>query len=253
MGSTDVISSILRASEILKCLSEGIGKISEISRKLQYNKATVHRVLKSLEKIGYAAQDPFTRQYYLGPKLHNLTSNPLNVHQFLIQCAREEMFHLRDIINETVSLQIPQGATSVSVETVETKQSIRLFMKKGSSTPIYTGAVGKVLLSQFDDEELSTILEKIELNPVTKHTITDEDVLLKDLVKARKEGYALTFEEYTEGAGALAVPIKNYTCPVALWIAGPRERIKENYTNLLVHLKNSAATISKKLDKTVYA
>lgn len=247
------MSSIQKTSEIFQCLSDGIGKISDISKKLTYSKSTIHNILKSLENVGYAVQDPITRQYSLGPKLFNLTANPLNVHQGLIQCAREEMVNLRDIIKETAALQIPLGSQSITVELVETKQTIRMFMKKGGFHPIYMSAVGKILLSQLDDEEVRSLLENIEIKPVTNKTITDKNLLFEDLLKARHEGYSFTVGEYQEGAAAVAVPIKNYTCPVALWVAGPEERIVKVRVNILGHLRNSAKEISKNLEKVFEA
>lgn len=251
MENKSTMSSLYKASQILQCLSNGIGKITDISKKLQYSKSAIHKILKSLVNIGYAIQDPATRQYSLGPILFNLTANPLNVHQGLIQCAREEMINLRDILKETVALQIPMGLQTLTVEAVETNQSIRLFMKQGAFLPIYTGALGIVLLSQLDDDGVKTLLGNIQLKPITSKTITDKDLMLEHILKARQEGYSFTAGEYQEGAAAVAVPIKNYTCPVALWAAGPEERIKKNHLNILEHLRNGAKKISKRLEMVI--
>jgi len=74
-----------------------MGKITEISKKLQLEKGMVHRILKTLENNGLAAQDPVTRKYYLGPLIQSLADNPLMVHQILIQIARAEMEKLKNI------------------------------------------------------------------------------------------------------------------------------------------------------------
>ena len=70
------ISSIARAVEILKCLSDGSSKLTDISKKLSVNKATVDWILKTLENTGFATQDPVTRRYYFGPQIQSSLPTP---------------------------------------------------------------------------------------------------------------------------------------------------------------------------------
>ena len=57
------VNSVLRGAEILKCLSEGIDRITDISGKLQLAKGTVHRLLKTLEISKLVREDPATHRY----------------------------------------------------------------------------------------------------------------------------------------------------------------------------------------------
>ncbi|MBW1802194.1 MAG: IclR family transcriptional regulator [Deltaproteobacteria bacterium] len=249
MISQKEISSIVRASGILECLSGGIGKITDISKKLQFNKSSIHRILKTLETTGLAAQDPVTRQYYLGPFLQTLASNPLAVHQILIHCAHDQLEYLRDLSGETVGIQIRQGSQRMIIDEAECRQEMKYYRGKGHSSYIHAGASGKVLLSELDDKQWKHFLNTIELVPVGPQTITDKTMLLQELKKIRKQGYATSIDETFEGAVAIAVPIKNYMCPVALGAVGPENRFRKKMMPLLNEFKKSADTISNKLKK----
>src|SRR4030065_2675636 len=63
-----LINSILRASNILKCLSgdKTHFKISEIARQLRLDRSTTYRILLSLEECGLVEKDQKTGEYSLG-------------------------------------------------------------------------------------------------------------------------------------------------------------------------------------------
>ncbi|MBW1916374.1 MAG: IclR family transcriptional regulator [Deltaproteobacteria bacterium] len=248
MASPKEINSIIKGANVLKCLFDGVGKIVDISRNLDYNQATVYRILKSLEKVGFATQDPLTRQYFPGPHIQSLASNPLQVHQMLIRSAREDMESLRDKINESVSLEMARGSQRVTVQVVEANQEIRYFCENGHVMPIYSSAAGKILLTQFEPNKLKPLLKRIYNQPdAITRTIGSKESLFNELKKIKRQGYSITIGEDHEGCAMIAVPIKNYPQPVSLGVAGPEERIKIKKTKILRHIKGHAANISDRL------
>lgn len=244
---TPPINSIIKASEILKCLCEGIYRIADIARKLGYNQPTVYKVLKSLEMVGFANQDKLTRQYFPGPLIQQLATSPMKVHQNLIFSSSDEMEKLRDITNETVSLWIAQGSTRININMFESKHTIVHIPRLGGIAPIYAGAAGKILLSQLEVKYVEALLQKIELKPVTSTTPTDKESLLLELDEIRKQGYSWTAGETYKGASAVAVKVEYTAYPVALMVAGPEDRMKENKGFLIGQIKECSASISSKL------
>lgn len=241
------INSIVIASEVLKCLCDGTYRIADIVRKRGYNKSTVHKVLKSLEIVGFVTQDKLTRQYFPGPQFQRLTLSPVKIHQALIFQASENMEKLRDVTNETVSLWISQGASRINIHMFESNHIVGHIPKLGDVAPIYSGAAGKVLLSETDDKDLQTLLNKIILNPVISTISASKDSLLKELDKIRNQGYAWSTGETFKGISAIAVRIKYSACPVALLVAGPEVRMKEMETFLIDKIIECSASISSKL------
>ena len=247
MAESQIINAIVRGSDVLQCLSEGIDRIADISQKLNLSKSTTHRLLKTLEVTGLAVQDPLRRRYCLGPRILQLASNPIIAHQNLIICAIEEMERLRDLTGETVGLQIPNGKTRIILEEILSSQQIKFFGGKGYSGCIYTGAAGKILLSQFEVNELKRLLANIELLPVGPNTITNEKALLEEINTIRMQGFATSLSENTPGGAAIAVPVKNYVCPVALGLIGPESRFLEIRMSFLPQMLKGAKNISAKL------
>lgn len=241
------VNSVVRAGQILHCLSSGINRVSKISENLQLSISTIHRLLKTLESIGFAIQDPSNNTYHLGPSIFRLSRNLTTSHQFLISIALKYMEQLRELSGETVSLTIRQGLQRVQLEEFPSKRELKVAVGSVFAVPIYAGSASKVLLSELDERELNGILQKIELSSVGPNTITDKDILLRELEKARKQGYSTSHGEVIKGAASISIPIRDYFCPAALSVIGPEDRFLPKMITILEELKNSAMLISSKL------
>src|SRR5207247_1560654 len=60
-----------------------------------------------------------------------------------------------------------------------------------------------------DDEWLEGYLERVELRLYTARTIVDAGTLREELLRVRRQGWALVDEEFEEGLRALAAPIRD--------------------------------------------
>ena len=250
MASQKIVNSIKKAAEILKILSIGTDRITDLSNKLHVNKSTTHRLLKSLETSGLVTRDPVTRRYYLGPLIFELASQPIVAHQNLIVCAFEEMRYLRDFSRETVALYIPIGLERICIEELQSFEKIRFTIGKGSVAPLHVGSSSKVLLSQLEDNDLHRLVNHLNMYPLGPKTVTNKTVLLKEVEKVKKQGYATSSSELIKGGSSICVPIKGYVCPVALSVLGPENRLTLNaMVRVLEKMKESATRISKRLRK----
>lgn len=249
MAFPKVVNSIVRAIDILKCVSEGTDTIRDICNETHLSKSTVYRFLRTLEATRLIAQDPITRRYYLGPLILNLASNPLIAHRNLIMNAFAGMKYLRDISGETVLLHIRVGLERKCLEELESLQNIKFTAGKGVTAPIYLGSAGKILLCEMKDDELEILLRNIQLRPVGPHTITDKGELLRELQKAREQGFSTSYGERLADAIGISVPIKNYVCPVALSILGPANRIRPRMADLVKETKQVGREISGKISE----
>jgi DNA-binding IclR family transcriptional regulator len=247
MGAKKKINSVANAAEILKCLSGGIEKVSDISRKLDINKATVYKILVTLKSQGLATQDPVSRKYFLGPTIQSLAFNSYSVHQVLIQCAHQALEKISDISGETVGLQIRQDVRRLVLDEVMSSNEVLFYRGIGHSAPIYAGAAGKLLLSELDKNDLNKLLKVLDLIPVGPKSISDKVILIEELDKIKKNGYATSISETFDGAAAIAVPVKEYICPIALAVIGPVSRFEDKMTSMLKMLYKSSEEISRKL------
>jgi IclR family pca regulon transcriptional regulator len=77
----------------------------------------------------------------------------------------------------------------------------------GTRLPAYATSMGRVLLAALPDDELSDRLARIDMLPLSAHTITDPDALRAVLERVRSQGWAAVDQELEEGLRSLAVPI----------------------------------------------
>lgn len=242
-----MVNSVVRALDVLKSIDDGLKALTDISSSLNLNKTTTYRLLKTLEISGFVIQDPLTKHYYLGPSVVRLASNLTIAHQKLIVYAFDDMKYLRDLSGETVALWIIVGAQRTILEELASTHNIRFTLGKGFFAPLHIGTGGKILLSELPESERQMILNGTKL-VTRKNEIIDKEALLNELKKIKEQGYVITFDETIEGSGGISIPIKNYVCPAALSIFGPKERFKKDVImGFLKDFKESADRISRKL------
>jgi IclR family pca regulon transcriptional regulator len=81
----------------------------------------------------------------------------------------------------------------------------------GVQAPLYAGAASKVLLAGMEDDEIEAYLGRTDLTAFQESTITDRNVLWREIRSIRKRGFAESKGELFAGGGALAAPIKDFS------------------------------------------
>ncbi len=241
------IRSIARSAKILVCLSMGINTLSEISNHCHYSMPTVYRLLRALEKSGFARKDPVTKKHYVGTLIDKIHSFPQVTHQQLIACSIEEMQRIAEISGETINLTVRLGIEYLPVYSIESKNDLRIHEEIKTLTPLFVGPTARVLLSQSSDKELEKLLKYIKLEKITENTIIDKTVFLLKIKEAREQGYSISYGEKVPGALGIAAPIKNYHLPASLSILGPEYRLRERVSEMVKELIASTNRISKNI------
>jgi DNA-binding IclR family transcriptional regulator len=137
----------------------------------------------------------------------------------------------------------------VYIDKTESTSSITLKTRIGTRKEMYCTGVGKIYLAYMSDEKKETILAKV-LEKKTENTITDSDLLNKELEDIRKKGFAFDNEEFEIGICCVAVPVfdKNKNVISAVSLTGPVFRIKKLDLSIVADsLKEAADNISKNL------
>lgn len=247
MPKENTSTTVSRTIEILICLAKGMDRIADICEHLGFNKSTVHRLLKGLESGGFVIRDPANRHYYLSPFFVDLATKPLTAHKMLTISAASEMDRLRELSQETVLLHIPLGLNRICLSEFVSMQDIKYTAGIGKIAPLYVGSAGKLLLSELSQRELQVILKNLEMEPVGPNTITNKDILVKELDKVREQGHAVSMGERLTHSASISVSVKNYICPVSLSILGPEDRFKPHLLGTLPAMREAAENISQKL------
>lgn len=102
---------------------------------------------------------------------------------------------------------------------------MRMFTEVGRRVPAHCTGVGKALLSQLPEHEVLALIARTGLPAQTPHTITDPQLLLKELRRIRRMGYALDDAEQESGVRCIAVALPDAPTLLAISISGPLARL----------------------------
>jgi DNA-binding IclR family transcriptional regulator len=241
--------SIAHATSVLVCIGNDVHALTDIARECNLGKSTVHRVLKLLEQSRLVVQDTINRRYYLGPLLTRLTSNPVTTHEYLIMHAHDEMRHLCEVSEETISLDIMIGVQAYLLHEVASQHSLKVSQENQIPGPLLAGASFKVLLSMINDKQLKVALDGLTITKQTERTITDKEELMAQIKETRQQGYAVSRGEWIGGVTCISVPVFKYSLPLSLSAVGPENRIKEREKTVIKELKASAARIAENITR----
>lgn len=204
--------------------------LTDLSRRLELNKSTVHRLLTSLMYLGYVKQDTETGKYSLSFKILSL-SNRLLEKMDILDTVRPILRQISSETGETVHFVQIDGTDAVYICKEEsTLNSVRMVSKVGNRIPLYCSGVGKAIMADLPEEKVKQIWNASEIKGYTPHTITDYDTLLDCLKQIRRQGYALDDEENELGVRCIAVSLSDYSgiYRYAMSITAPVTRMSDS-------------------------
>lgn len=230
MSEKNPIQSAERIFEILEYLAEhGVCSLTEIGTALSLSKSTTHRLLHSLCMMGYVTKDSFSGRYTLTFKILEIAGHVLDRIDVLA-VAHRYIDRLMKQVHETVHFVQREGNHIVYVDKVESDaSSIRMVSRIGLRMPMYCTGVGKAMLAQMTEREVREIWESTPIEKCTENTITDLDVLLRELAEIRLRGYAIDNEENEIGVRCIAACVQDYTghADAAFSISAPAARMPD--------------------------
>ncbi len=242
-------NTVERTLSILETVAHSTNGLtnSDISRRLKIPKSSASYILRVLEKRGYLLRETDSGKYRLGLKLMSLTRE-VSTHMDVREVARPIMEDFVKRTNLSTHLAVLDNGRAVYVEKVENQNSfIKMDIWVGHRLPIHSTAIGKVLVSQMPEPEVSTILELRGMEKKTAKTITNQKKFLKELDNVRKFGFAVDNEENSFDVRCVASPIYNSEGRIiaALGTSDTIIRLDETKLPKIVELvKNAALKIS---------
>jgi IclR family KDG regulon transcriptional repressor len=241
-----VVAKTFSVLETLAETKSGAG-ISELSRKLKQPKATVFRILYTLQELGYAQKQPSAESYRLTDRIEELAGGRMKV--ALKRVARPGMERLLGRFEQTVNLAIfDPGLSQVQyLEMLEGLRSIRMAATVNTYAPLHCTAVGKSILALLDPMAVDRILTRNPPAKLTPKTITSIPTLLSHLRKVRERGYAVDNEETEMGARCVAAPIfdSRGTPFAAISVSGPVSHMRNSQLDqVAIAVRRECARIS---------
>jgi DNA-binding IclR family transcriptional regulator len=223
------VKSLEKALIILRLMIEERQPLSltEIGKKLNFGKGTVHRILATLRSQQFVRQDPKTLKYGLGFMAAEM-STAVNAEDYIVKIIKPHLKKLSESCSEAISAAVLEGSEIRYIARFESSEPLRVSIGEGTRFPAHCTATGKVLLSALSNEQLEEMYDgRGNILTLTKKSIGSFTCLLKELKRVRKENLALDFEEALVGVNCVARPIfdsKNKIL-MAISISGPVSRM----------------------------
>lgn len=253
-----VVKSAARAIEVLELLvdqPEGL-TLLEIAEELGLAKSSAHGLVATLlgRNVLRLTQDGRRSVYRLGHRIFEIGQAYAQTTD-LLRDGQQAVQELSASCRETAHLAVLDGNFVVYLAKHEGIHAMRMVSAVGKRFSAHGTGVGKVLLAGLGDAEVARrFVAPGAMTPLTPHTVTDVERLLKDLADVRATGIAHEHEESTEGVGCVAAPVYDATGLVAgLSVSVPVGRFPlEREVEFAEHVRDTAARLSVRLGAGAY-
>jgi DNA-binding IclR family transcriptional regulator len=165
--------------------------------------STVYRHLGVLKRWGFVAEGERDGTYEPGPTSLQLGWGGQTSQ--LVKTAHDELQRLVDSTGESAGLMVTVNDKLVCLDLVESPQSLRCSVRRGSSLPLVRGASAKAQLAFLPPRERKAVLDR-HFGPADT---AKREALERELAAIRDAGYAVSEGEVDWGVWGVSVPLRN--------------------------------------------
>jgi IclR family transcriptional regulator, KDG regulon repressor len=223
----------LRVVEALDAAGAPRG-VTELTRDVSSNKATVHRILATLAHHAYVVQDPETSRYRIGPRLQRF-GRP-GVSRFdLPEASRPFLVELRDLSLENIHLAVLDEGDAIYIAKEAGLHAVQVVSSVGARCPAHCVATGKALLAWANPELHDQLLGQ-GLAHYTPATHSSPESFRREMARIRAQGYAVNAGEWRQEVRGIAAPVfdANRTPIAAIGLCAPSERLPDHRIESLI-------------------
>ncbi len=217
------VKSAARVLELIELLAASSRPLAlkEIVAELEFPKSSAHALAQTLVSRGYAVQDASERYALAESCRHGFAGRAREAR--LIAIARPIMEALRDNSGETVMLCVRNSRGEV---------------KRLAKLLAYAG-----------EEAIDAYLGQAAFVAHTPYTVTEPARLREILAAARRDGVAMSNQEFVLGSTGLAAPVRNREGQViaALNLGTVTIRFEPKKATLVASVKQAADRLSRRL------
>ena len=222
----------------------------ELARRLQLPRATIFRMLNTLEAMGFLQRAEGSNDYRLGLSVLRLGFEFLSSMD-LTELGQPVIARLCGEIRYPCNIVVRDGRSIVYVAKVTPPTPLTSSVRVGTRLPAHATALGRVLLADLSLPELRTLYPEEHLEahtPKTPRTVLD----LFNLVEAdRERGHVFSEGFYESSICTIAAPVRDHSGRVvaALGTTVPAPHVEEGRAETLIAgVCDAAAELSELLN-----
>ena len=246
-----LVPALQRGMQLLGQFSRGERELTgaELSRRLDLPRASVFRLLQTLEQMGFVERVGDGPNYKLGIAVLRLG--------FEYLASMELTEHGRPIIDDLC------GATGLSAHLVVrdareavivAKSAGRSFMfnsiQVGARVPAHATVLGRVLLGDQSAEELAALYAGVRLEPYTTQTPTSLAALQALVAADAQRGYGISQGGFEAGISTVAAPVfdDHHHIAAAVSVTVPSQRIEaQALDDIVAQVCDAALRLSQRI------
>jgi DNA-binding IclR family transcriptional regulator len=240
-GPIQVIDRMMTLLDVLAAHPEPLG-LKQVAQYAGLHPSTAHRILSAMSG-GRLVDRLEPGSYRLGMRLlelGNLVRSRISVRELALPVMRELHAHT----GETVNLSVRHDDEIVYVErTSSGRSAMRVVHVIGARAALHITAAGKLFLLEDGFARLREYAKRTGLAAHTRNTLTNLQLLERDLERTQRQGWATDNEEAEIGVRCVAAGVRDDSGQLiaALSLSTPADRMKAQWGPLM---KETAERIS---------
>lgn len=239
-----MVKSAMRVFELLELFDAERRplRIAEIVERSGMPQSSVSMLVKTLVARGYMEFDARTREYCPSVRVAFLGEWAMRApeHQEELQDA---LRRLNNETGETVILARQAGLTVQYVSVLDSSHALRFSLAPGTVRPLHNAALGIVLLSHLDDDQVGRLLRRYNAETGAAGPLAKISETMRFVHQARDQGWFESANLASPGAGViaalLATPIRGQRLGVG--VAAPLHRLERERKRILAAVRAVAA------------
>ena len=190
---TTMIRSLSNGLEILIFLNrQNNSSAGELSKKLGIPRATVYRILATLEEKGFVYKHPDDHRYHIKPKVKALSEGYSEDDQ-LTTISRPHLLNVTKILRWPVALAVKSGVELILRDNTDKASPLAIeHFSSGYNVPIIGNASGPCILAHLSLIEQRDVINVLHdtgrLGDLTKQSVEET---IKSFKIIKKQGYSI--------------------------------------------------------------
>ncbi|HUH85848.1 MAG TPA: IclR family transcriptional regulator [Stellaceae bacterium] len=222
------IQSIGRAFAIMEEIArnrDGLG-LAELSKRVALHTSTTFHLVRTMVSLGYVRQMKDSKRYRIGGPLFSLAASALDELE-MASLATPVLEDLARETGETTHFAVRMGDAVVVLARIPGPGAFQLTDRVGVMRPAHCTALGKMILAGLSPKQLEHFIGRAELRAYTAKSITDPDLLRREIARTRRADIAFDDGEFDPEIRCLALPVRDFTGQLmgAVGLSGPVWRL----------------------------
>lgn len=205
---SDMMGGLAKGLRVIEAFTADTPRlsISEAASITGLDRATTRRCLLTLAEHGYCAYDG--KFFTVTPRVLRLGTGCL-ASMPLPRIVQPWLDQLSERIGQSTSVAILDEDEIVYVARAAQRKVMSITLMPGSRLPAYCTSMGRIMLAALPEDRAHDILASRPMMARTPHTLTDLQALMRELERARRQGFASVDQEVEIGLRSIAVPLRN--------------------------------------------